>query len=79
MSENCRFFIHYSANYLKVGTCSQLDGVMKLNEYFPWPLNKVADIFISKLVFLRNYWTIWNQIWYESLLEQGNENLFTWV
>ena len=29
-----------------------------------------------KLVFLRNSWVIWNQSSYESLWENGNENLY---
>ena len=34
--------------------------------------------FQLKLVFLRNSWVIWNQNSYESLWENGNENLYKW-
>ena len=41
-----------------------------------WPWSKVTQISKLKLVFLgRNCWAIWNQSSYESLRENGNENL----
>ena len=58
-------------------TCSQLKKatwVLKV-KVTPWPLTKVTQILKSKLVFLWNYWTSWNQILYGNSSEQGNENL----
>ena len=42
----------------------------------PWPWPKVTQIPELKLVFLRNYWAIWNQISNESFWEHGNVILF---
>ena len=44
-----------------------------------WPWSKVTQISELKLVFGRNCWAIWNQSSYESLRENGNENLYKWV
>ena len=44
-----------------------------------WPRSKITQISKLKLVFLRNSWVIWNQSSYESLWENGNENLYKWV
>ena len=44
-----------------------------------WPWSKITQISKLKLVFLRNSWVIWNQSSYESLWENGNENLYIWV
>ena len=44
-----------------------------------WPWSKVTQISKLKLVFLKNNWSIWNQSSYESLRENGHENLYKWV
>ena len=44
-----------------------------------WSWSKVTQISKLKLVFHRNSWAIWNQSSYESLNENGNENLYKWV
>ena len=44
-----------------------------------WPWPKVTEISKLKRVSLGNNWVIWNQISYESLWENGNENLYKWV
>ena len=41
-----------------------------------WSWSKVTQISKLKLVFLRNSLAIWNQSSYESLMENGNENLY---
>ena len=43
-----------------------------------WPWPKIIYIWKLKLAFLRNHWTILNQILYVSFQVQGNENLLTW-
>ena len=44
-----------------------------------WPWSKVTQISMLKLVFFKTNWMIWNQSSYESLRENGNENLYKWV
>ena len=44
-----------------------------------WPWSKATHISMLKLVFHKNSWAIWNQSSYESLRENGNENLYKWV
>ena len=44
-----------------------------------WPWPKVTQISKLKLVFLGNLLVIWNQIPYESLWVNANENLYKWV
>ena len=44
-----------------------------------WPWSKVTQISKLKHVSRRKGWAIWNQSWYESLRENGNENLYKWV
>ena len=81
-SENWRFFINCCIKlsqswYMYMQLTAWIDEAIWVSKVkvIPWPLTKVAQILKSKLVFLRNYWTSWNQISYESSSEQGNENL----
>ena len=43
-----------------------------------WPWSKVTQISMLKVVCLKNRLAIWNQSSYESLRENGNENLYKW-
>ena len=44
-----------------------------------WFWSEITQISKLKLFFLRNSWVIWNQSSYESLWENGNENLYKWI
>ena len=65
---------------LKVVRCRQLIELIKVLKvkviFLPWPQG--IYIWKLKLVFLRNYWAIFNQILYVSFQVQGNENQWTW-
>ena len=60
---------------LKAGISSQINEVMKLNEY-QRSRPKITRISKLKLVFLKNCLVIWNEISYESLWLNWNENSF---
>ena len=64
---------------LKVIWSIQLNELMKLSEYQRSRSFFYTQISKLKLVFLKNSWAIWNQSSYESLRENGNENLYKWV
>ena len=66
---------------LKVGLNIQINELMKLNEYQRsrslFDLGQRSLRFENKHCFSqRNYCVIWNQISYESLWVNGNENLY---
>ena len=78
----------FFGNYCSLGSQSCLKHLAKsVNEVewvskvkvILWPRSKVTQISKLKLVFLKNSWGIWNQISFESLKENGNENLYKWV
>ena len=78
----------YFGNYCSLGSQKCLKHLAKwVNEVewvskvkvILWPWSKVTQISKLKLVFLKNNWAIWNQNSYESLRENGNENLYKWV
>ena len=83
-SENYLFF----GNYCSLGSqgCSnhlakwgnEVEWVSKVKVIL-WPWSTFSQISMLKLVFLKNNWAIWNQSSYESLRENGNENLYKWV
>ena len=83
-SENYLFFGNYRS--LRSQSClkhlaklvNDVEWVSKVKVIL-WPWSKVTQISKLKLVFLINSWTIWNQNLYESLRENGNENLYKWV
>ena len=78
--ENSEFSETIEACDLKVGRCRQLIELMKVwkVKVISWPCPQDIYIWKSKLVFLRNYWAIFNQILYVSFQVQGNENPWTW-
>ena len=84
-SENYYFFF---GNYCSLGSQSRLKHLAKWVyevewvskvKVILWPWSKVTKILKLKLVFPKNNWAIWNQSSYESLRENGNENLYKWV
>ena len=83
-SENYLFFGNYcslwSQNCLKhlAKWVYEVEWVSKVKAIL-WPWSKVTQISKLKLVSCRNSWAIWNQSSYESLRENGNENLYKWV
>ena len=84
ISENYLFFENYcslgSQSYMKYLTklVNEVEWVSKVKVIL-WPLSKVTQISKLKLVFLKNNWANWNQSSYESLRENGNDNLYKWV
>ena len=68
---------------LKVGRCRQMIDfyermwVLKV-KVISWPRPKAIYIWKLKLVFLRNYLAILNQILYVSFQVQENGNIWTW-
>ena len=83
-----------SENYLFFGNCCSLRSQSCFKHLAKWvndvewvskvkaillPWSKVTQIAKLKLVFLKNSLAIWNQSSYESLRENGNENLYKWV
>ena len=69
-SQSC---LKHSAKWVyEVGWVSKVKVIL-------WPWSKVTQISKLKLVFLRNNCAIWNNSSYESLRENGNENLYKWV
>ena len=68
---------------LKAGRGRQLIGLMKIyiiegqGHFLPCP--KVIYIRKLNLAFLRNHWTIFNQILYASLHVKGVENFFNMI
>ena len=83
-SEHYLFF----GNYCSLGSQSSLKHLTKwVNEVewvskvkvVLWPWSMVTQISKLKLVFLKNSVAIWKQSSYESLRENGNENLYKWV
>ena len=80
--------IFFFGNYCSLGSQGCLKHLAKwVNEVewvskvkvILWPWSKVTQISKLKLVFLKNNWAVWNQSSYESLRENGNENLYKWV
>ena len=83
-SKNYLFF----GNYCSLGSQSCLKHLAKwVNEVewvskvkvILWPWSKVTQISMLKFVFFKTNWVIWNQSSYESLRENGKENLYEWV
>ena len=71
-----------SQSWLKHSTkwVNKVEWVSKVKvKVILWPWSKITQISKLKLVFLRNSRVIWNQSSYESLLENGNENLYKWI
>ena len=56
---------------------NEVDWVSKVKVIL-WPWSKITLISKLKLVFPRNSWVIGNQSSYESLWDNGNENLCKW-
>ena len=79
-SENYYFLITIAALDLKVTSSIQVNVFMKLSEYqgqgHSLTLVKGHSDLNVKTFFLKDSWAIWSQSLYESLRENGNENLY---
>ena len=77
------FFGNYcslrSQSWLKLSAkwVNEVEWVSKVKVIL-WPWSEITQVSKLKLVFLRNSLVIWNQSSCESLLENGNENLYKW-